>query len=1239
MSGPAPKRWWRRLVSTVWTALAISLIGCAVLLGALELLLPHADHARPRLAAWLSDRLDRPVSIDHVAGQWVGRGPLLVLTGVELGSTPTSSALRLDRISIAIDSGALLSSHFEARLFEVRVDALTLVLKRGRDGRYALAAIQGDRTADGADLGWLSDLGVHLSDVRLRLIDETSGFGLTLTQAQFRLRRIGERLGLSARVPVAKDGLIELIGDLAVSAGDGVSGTVWLGVERMSWPDTGPLAMAVAAEVRVSTQLWLHLDRGQLQALSGNATVDASRDDAPLELRAEFDLHRQAQALTGQIHALSLTTGGGGEASELGQAALSVYRNGDFELDAESMDLATLAPALAALGVVDTDLWGRVESLQFQRRDGELALSAALHEIGLAHGPHAVQGLSGTIAGGLGEFVLRVDSDRLWLLPPGFESPLQLSAVAGHVGVAPGADESLVVDVDIDGLGAEGRLAVSGTITLGQAPEADLRLGIEGNQTDQIRDYLPRGRMPARTEEWLTRALVKGRVASGGCVLRGMLKNYPFREGGGRFECRADLGAATLAFDRQWPALTKGSGVLVFENQGMRIEQARGMLGRVRVERGIGLIEDLNAAVLELDLAGSADLGELLRTLAKTPVNGVAGPALALMSGSGLTQATAVVKVPMRRNEREKPSVVGSIQLADSTLGIGPWVQLANVRGRVDYSRTGVAASDVRARFRDRPVRIDVAVADRVSDPALIAQAQMDMRGEAAALCPESAACTEALSALVGEGLWEIGWQIDQDRRQRLSVRSDLRGIASRWPAPFAKPASTTMMLSLGLPVPLTDGVYLGAIEGLAQFRADLIGGQVRGAGVAFGSTTPPPARSGWWVEGVLPQIDVGAVIALPIWGRSDSDGIWPGAPPSLELRTADLRFANKSYGAASALLEFAPGRLGAAVQATEATGQLHYDYGARRLDAHFERLHVPTAVLDPNPAPSIVDPRSMPALVVTVDDFSYLDAPLGSLQLRATPVPEAGLRVDRFETRTGALTIAADGYWRGDGHASSSQFRIAIDADSTDDLLRTFGYAGRVERGALSSHFDVGWDGAPADFALERLNGTLDLTVGAGTLSTIDPGAGRIFGLLSLDAIPRRLTLDFRDLFEKGLRFDRIKGQFLLSSGQAYTEDLRIEGPVADIRISGRTGLMARDYTQQMTVYPKLGNALTLVGGLAAGPAGAAAALLVGSALGKPLSEIGQAHYDVSGPWEDPQVKPRRPPSRREANAQAGSP
>jgi uncharacterized protein YhdP len=267
------------------------------------------------------------------------------------------------------------------------------------------------------------------------------------------------------------------------------------------------------------------------------------------------------------------------------------------------------------------------------------------------------------------------------------------------------------------------------------------------------------------------------------------------------------------------------------------------------------------------------------------------------------------------------------------------------------------------------------------------------------------------------------------------------------------------------------------------------------------------------------------------------------------------------------------------------------------------------------------IDPAKVPALAFDIDDLRVADAKLGTAKIRTRPTA-TGMRIEQLQARAPQQRIDLSGDWQGRGAATSTRLKVEIGSEDFGDLLAGFGYGGRLGGGTGTVRFDAGWPGSPAAFRLDALDGSMTLDVRDGRLLEVEPGAGRVLGLLSLAQIPRRLTLDFRDLFSKGFAFNRFGGNVRFSGGSASSDDLLIDGPAAAINMRGTANLRAQSYDQIIEVRPKSGNLLTAIGAVAGGPVGAAIGAAANAVLQKPLGSIGAKTYRVTGPWKEPKVE-----------------
>ena len=240
------------------------------------------------------------------------------------------------------------------------------------------------------------------------------------------------------------------------------------------------------------------------------------------------------------------------------------------------------------------------------------------------------------------------------------------------------------------------------------------------------------------------------------------------------------------------------------------------------------------------------------------------------------------------------------------------------------------------------------------------------------------------------------------------------------------------------------------------------------------------------------------------------------------------------------------------------------------------------------DPTATGVDPTALPPFHLWVADLRLGEAKLGEARLESWPTAQ-GMHIDQLRALSRRVQINASGNWDGTAARSQTHLRIDFAAQDVGDMLTAFGFEGLFDGGKTRAQLDASWPGAPTTLALANMDGTLSVDVSHGRIPEVGAGVGRLFGLVSVAELPRRLTLDFGDVFGKGLAFDGITGDFRLAGGNATTSNLKITGPAAEISITGRTGLRAHDYDQQVLVVPHLGSSLPVVGAGMGGPVGAA--------------------------------------------------
>ena len=277
-----------------------------------------------------------------------------------------------------------------------------------------------------------------------------------------------------------------------------------------------------------------------------------------------------------------------------------------------------------------------------------------------------------------------------------------------------------------------------------------------------------------------------------------------------------------------------------------------------------------------------------------------------------------------------------------------------------------------------------------------------------------------------------------------------------------------------------------------------------------------------------------------------------------------------------------------------------------------------------PNPFTRL-QPQHLPPVMVTVRDLLWQQRELGQLTVQGQP-HEHGYRLIDAQLHHPQHRWQWQGAWWHRDALTETTLQTTIDSDNLGELLALFDFGG-VEDAPLRLSLGLRWPGSPLTLSvaelMDHLQGQLDVHIGAGVLTEIEPGLGRLLGMLNLNSLKRRLQLNFADITQTGLAFDRITGQFNLERGQLLTETLQINGPAARLTLSGRLDLRQRQVDHIVTVTPEIGLPLALAGTLAAGPVVGAAVFLADQFLKSEFDQAIRYRYALTGTWDAVQLAP----------------
>ena len=197
--------------------------------------------------------------------------------------------------------------------------------------------------------------------------------------------------------------------------------------------------------------------------------------------------------------------------------------------------------------------------------------------------------------------------------------------------------------------------------------------------------------------------------------------------------------------------------------------------------------------------------------------------------------------------------------------------------------------------------------------------------------------------------------------------------------------------------------------------------------------------------------------------------------------------------------------------------------------------------------------------------------------------------------------------------------FRLDI-ADS-GALLTRFGMKEVVRRGKGRLEGQVAWLGSPLSLDYPSMSGTFNVNMEAGQFLKADPGLAKLLGVLSLQSLPRRLTLDFRDVFSEGFAFDFVRGDITIQQGLAATNNLQMKGVNAAVLMEGRVDLAQETQDLKVVVIPEINAGTASLVATVINPAIGIATFLAQAFLRQPLMKAATQEFHIDGTWTDPRI------------------
>jgi uncharacterized protein (TIGR02099 family) len=1217
--------------------------------------LPNIERYREDIAAFVSKSVGQPVAIGAIEARWVGLNPRIRVRDVRVLDQEGREALVLPAAEKVVAWRALLNGAIE--LGSLTIEGPRLHVRRDSAGELYVAGV---KLAGGSGQlgGWLlAQPDIVVRDAEVQWHDEKRGAPpLLLSAVSLRMRNDvgGRSVGLTARPPEALGAAL----DVRAVGSRNAAPTAWsgrlyaeLGATDLAawrpWVDY-PLELSRG---QGALRLWLDLEQGEVTRASADVSLTGVQarfrnekgktELAPLALaalegRLQARAGREGYELAGRGLALRFPWGPAARASDF-RATWTVAsgagpaRGAFFASRVELEPLARLAASLpfpAAARALLAEVAPRGELSQVDVAwtgdiEAPASYTASARFSGLTAAPwREVPGFAGL--GGSFEASERGGRVRLSAKNGALEAPsilpqprVALERLEGDVqweryaerGVRFHVSSLAFTNADFSG-------TLSGTYSYpGSGPGiVDLSAHFDRADAAQTARYLPHGKYLGGDEVrgWIAAAVRAGHSGDVRLRIKGDLREFPFRNPRhGEFSVRARIEKGVLAYAPEWPSIEAIEGELVFERDRMEV------IGRSGTTHGVALaqvrvaIPRLDDAKPQLLISGEAEgrSAEFLRFVRESPVRALTAGAPEAIAATGRGRLRLKIDLPLA--DPGEARVTGAYEFTGNQVALHddlPPIERAS--GKLAFTESSVELQDLQGQLFGGPVSLSGGNA-RDGSIQLVAKGEATVHGVGTLLDHPWRRYLDGMAPYVA------AVQVAQGRA-RIRFESSLQGVESRLPAPLAKAADEALPLRVEL-APAGQGERLSitldrVLTADVARRREGDAMRVQRAAIVLSPPAELPARllkgDGLLLYGSLPALD------LDRWRPLLEAG--PGGPVALDLRIGRLDLYGKRLHEVIVRAASEGDGWKATLHAEEMEGELAYRAEAEgRLRARFEHFRVPEAYAG---APDAnMHPEDLPSLDFVAQRFAYRGRDLGRVELVAERAG-ADWRIDQLTMTNADAKAAASGAWRGGERARASlQFELST-ADAGRFLGRV-GYADVVRGGRADVKGQLGWEGDLAQIDYASLTGEVELHARDGQFLEVDPGAGKLLMLMSLQHLPRRIVLDFRDVFAQGFDFERIDSAGAIEGGIMGLKEFRMRGAAAQVEMKGDVDLAREVQDLRVRVMPRLGDSASTLIALV-NPLLAIPAAIMQKILKDPLGHIFAFDYAVSGGWSDPKVE-----------------
>ena len=1247
------------LIKKLWALIALSLVVIAVSISVVRYSLPYMNDQKHHLERWLSGQVGAEIVIGEISAKWQGIGPAIILRDIQLiqnvplvQDTQPPISLTIAETAIEVDfwqsvrARQIQSNKFDLRKVELSIDIASLSQE---ETQYPIVEALEKLFLQQLQLFSISQskiiINTRNNQQRVVLIDQVSWVNKGEHHQGVGKLQIEQIAKNSASFIIDLYGNKESLFGTFFAKGEEVDLSPWveqwIPSKHTLVESSGSFVMwatikdkslqSVQLDLSNSRFDWQNPENGNPENNLTLAVLGGQINAAPANDEWLFNLNN----LTMQINDNVLVSNWLGKIDPSG--ALSLQHS-------QPIKLAPVLPMLAL--VMQTNQAKLLKLLQPQATlntldihrtlSGQLALKASISDLQWQQ-TTTVPGMAGLSTelnwfNGNGRLNLKSKSGQLAinkLLPDNIEyqrffADLYIQTSEQNISITA---ENILFKSELISLrpnifyrSIDNHLAFSSVI--------------EAIDITKLPQLYPTKLMGVNTRNYLIDSLQQGQIESAQMIWHGAVDAFPFKQKQGVFQAQIQVTDGTLKFDSQWPALTDFNVNVFFENKSLTMTSQKGQLLDVALTDLSAKIPELATdAVLIIDAGAQANGQQVTDLMQQSNLADTLGKTLQQVKVSGPLKTQLNLYIPLTGKD---VIAKGNVLLVENQIELPNLaILLEQTNGTISFINNKITAKDFNAQLLQQPIQLAFTGAKQNNGYHTDINVQGDWQ-----VAPVLEMFSDGLTKyLTGNSNWTADIALTlptQGYEYSARILSELTQLSSGLPAPFAKTTGQSLpLLVIGQGNEQASSIKVKLGEDV-EFNGNLPHQdmQFSRAHLAIGQSDLMGMGLGFSVSANLSELDVGswykAVNTLINDLPSDLDKPLLESPKRIFIKADSTLIASQRLTGLETVVKNTSDSWLFDINAKETRMKvvLYKDWLNKGVDINADFIELTswqnTALDNEQTLPT--DPIKFDANVDTFPPISFsctrcrfMNNDLGKVDVNLSR-SATGMKIDQVRLNNTHGLFYGSGDWFLINGQSSTRLKGEFSSSDFGAFLKGLKLDSGIKDSKVSSQFDLSWKRAPYAFNFDTLNGQIDWRLTDGYLTEVSDQGSRIFSLLSLDSLVRKLQLDFRDIFAKGFFYEKIIGSFQLENGIAFTQDTLVDGGAGEITMQGYTDLNAQQLNYQIEFAPNVTSSLPVIVAWMVNPATALAALALDQVLtsAKVISNI---KFSLTGTLDDPQL------------------